>query len=149
LPVLLRKKVSTITGYKNSIDICSHKQKSNLINIIMSNKKIIETYIDGFNKSDHAKILSCLTDDVVWEMPGLFFKTGKQEFDNEIENDAFEGSPTITITRLVEEGNIVVAEGEVKCKMKNGGLLDAMFCDVFQFDKGKISRLTSYMMNKV
>jgi uncharacterized protein len=113
---------------------------------MMSNKKIIETYIDGFNKSDHDKILSCLADDVVWEMPGLFRKVGKQAFDGEIENDAFEGSPTINIIRMVEEDNIVVAEGSVKSKMKNGGLLDAMFCDVFHFDNGKIKQLTGYLM---
>jgi ketosteroid isomerase-like protein len=112
----------------------------------MSNKKVIEKYIDGFNKSDHEQILSCLTDDVIWEMPGLFYKVGKQEFDNEIENDAFEGSPTVSIIRLIEEGDIVVAEGSVKSKMKNGGLLDAMFCDVFHFNNGKIKQLTGYLM---
>ena len=112
----------------------------------MSNKKVVETYIDGFNKSDHVKILSCLTDDVVWEMPGLFHKTGKEEFDKEIENDAFEGRPKVTIIRLVEEGNIIVAEGSVTCKMKNGGLMDAMFCDVFHFDSDKIKQLTGYLM---
>ncbi len=112
----------------------------------MSNKKVIETYINGFNKSDHAQILSCLTDDVVWHMPGLFYKTGKAEFDKEIENDAFEGRPVVTIIRLVEEGNIVVAEGSVICKIKNGGILNAMFCDVFHFDNGKIKQLTGYLM---
>ena len=114
----------------------------------MSNKKVVETYIDGFNKSDHAKILSCLTDDVIWEMPGLFQKVGKVEFDNEIENDAFEGRPTVTIIRLIEEGDIVVAEGAVKSKMKNGGLLDAVFCDVFHFENGKIKQLTGYLMHR-
>ena len=59
----------------------SFKQKN------MSNKKIIEKYIDGFNKSNHEQILSCLTDDIIWEMAGLFYKVGKQEFDQEIEND--------------------------------------------------------------
>ena len=48
----------------------------------MSNKKVIETYVDGFRASDHAKILSCLTDSVVWEMPGLFHLVGKEQFDN-------------------------------------------------------------------
>lgn len=114
----------------------------------MSNKKIVETYMAGFNASDHEKILSCLTDDVVWEMPGFFYLTGKEQFDKEIENPAFTGSPTITITRMVEEGNIVVAEGEVKGKMKNGGLLDVVFCDVFHFRYDKIKQLTSYVMNK-
>jgi hypothetical protein len=26
--------------------------------------------MDGFRKSDHGQVLSCLTDDVEWEMPG-------------------------------------------------------------------------------
>jgi len=81
-------------------------------------------------------------------MPGFFFLTGKEQFDKEIENDAFEGRPTITTFRLVEEGSIVVAEGAVKSKMKNGGLLDAVFCDVFHFEKNKIKQLTTYLMHR-
>lgn len=113
----------------------------------MSNKKVVELYMDGFRAGDHAKILSCLSDNVVWDMPGYFHLTGKEQFDREIENDAFEGRPEITIIRLIEEDNIVVAEGTVTCKMKNGGILDAVFCDVFHFDSGRIKQLTTYLMN--
>lgn len=112
------------------------------------NKKTVQKYMDGFVASDHKKILSCLTDDVYWELPGTFQLTGKEAFDKEIENDNFEGSPTITILRMVEENNIVIAEGTVQCKIKAGGLLDAVFCDVFHMENGKIKQLTSYMMNK-
>ena len=73
------------------------------------NKRTIEKYIDGFNKSDHEQILSCLTEDVVWEMPGIFYHEGKKAFDSEIENPAFEGKPVVIITRLTEENNVVVA----------------------------------------
>jgi ketosteroid isomerase-like protein len=113
----------------------------------MSNKKVIEIYMDGFRKGDHEQILSCLTDNVIWEMTGLFYKVGKEAFDKEIENDAFIGKPTITLIRMVEEGNIVVAEGSVTSQMKNGGLLDAMFCDVFHFEGDKIKQLTGYLMH--
>lgn len=85
-----------------------------------SNKQTIERYIDGFNKSDHQQILSCLTDDVVWEMPGLFHLEGQQQFDGEIENPAFNGTPVITILRLAEEGNIVVVEGTVEARTADG-----------------------------
>jgi uncharacterized protein len=114
----------------------------------MSNKKVVETYMEGFNAGDHGKILSCLTDDVIWDMPGYFYRQGKEEFDKEIENDAFEGRPVITVTRLVEEANIVVAEGAVKSKMKSGDMLDALFCDVFHFRNGKIKQLTTYLMHR-
>ena len=113
----------------------------------MSNKEVVEKYMEGFNASDHEKILSCLTDDVTWDMPGFFHLEGKEQFDKEIENDAFEGRPVITIIRFIEEDNIVVAEGAVKSKMKNGGILDAVFCDVFHFENGRIKLLTSYLMH--
>ena len=60
--------------------------------------------------------------------------------------EAFEGRPTITLIRMVEEGNIVVAEGNVKFKVKNGPMMDAMFCDVFHFEGDKIKQLTGYIM---
>ena len=112
------------------------------------NKKTIEKYMDGFIASDHEKILSCLTEDIVWDMPGFFHLNGKQAFDKEIENDNFEGRPTIKITRMIEENDIVVAEGSVQIKITAGGMLDAVFCDVVHMENGKIKHLTTYLMNK-
>jgi ketosteroid isomerase-like protein len=111
------------------------------------NKDTVQKYIDGFNKSDHAQILSCLTDDIEWLMPGYFHLTGKEAFDKEIENDAFTGSPTVKITRMVEENDVVVAEGTVRVAWKDGGFLDAVFCDAFEMANGKIRRLVSYQVN--
>lgn len=112
------------------------------------NKKIVEKYMDGFRESDHQKILSCLSEDVVWEMPGIYRHVGQEEFDKEIENENFVGRPTIQIIRLVEENNVVIAEGSVQATMKNGNSLDAVFCDVFVMENEKIKRLTSYLMSK-
>lgn len=112
------------------------------------NKQTVATYIAGFNAGDHAKILACLTPDVIWEMPGVYLHSGKAAFDKEIENDAFTGRPEIKITRMVEESDIVVAEGTVTGKRKTGEQFNAVFCDVFHFKKGKIKKLTSYLMFK-
>jgi ketosteroid isomerase-like protein len=78
------------------------------------NKYTVDKYMDGFRRSDHEEILSCLTDDVEWEIPGAFHARGKEAFDKEIENEAFVGRPDITVTRLTEENDIVLR-----------------FCDVF------------------
>ena len=110
------------------------------------NKKIVKIYMDGFNQSDHEQILSCLTDDVEWVLPGVFHLTGKIEFDKEIENPAFEGKPEIIITRMVEENNIVVAEGAVRAKKKDADYINLVFCDVFEMKEGLIKQLTSYLM---
>lgn len=112
------------------------------------NKQTVEKYMQGFRESNHEKILSCLTDDIVWEMPGAYKHIGKVAFDGEIENENFIGRPTIQITRYIEEDNIVIAEGAVQGKFKDGGLLDAVFCDAFHFRDGKIFHLTTYLMMK-
>ena len=112
----------------------------------MTQKAVVARYMEGFNAGDHPKILSCLTEDVVWIMPGVYRKEGMGEFAGEIQNEAFTGLPVITTTRLVEEGNIVIAEGTVTCRLKAGPILDLEFCDVFQFRDGLICQLTSYIM---
>src|SRR5687767_1936736 len=76
------------------------------------NQRTVERYLDGFRTSNHTLVLSCLTDDVEWVLPGGFHLNGKEAFDGEIENDAFTGSPVITISRTTEENDVVIAEGD-------------------------------------
>lgn len=110
------------------------------------NKKTVERYMDGFRKSDHKLILSCLTDDVEWEMPGAFHLIGKEAFEKEIENPAFVGRPELTVTRMTEENDVVVAEGSVRVERRAGGFLSAVFCDIFVMQRGKIKRLITYLV---
>ncbi len=95
---------------------------------------------------DHAAILSCLTDDVEWVVPGAFHHVGKEAFESEIENPAFEGRPSIAVARIIEEGDTVVAQGTVLTRKRGGGEMRLAFCDVFELRHGKIRKLTSYLM---
>jgi ketosteroid isomerase-like protein len=110
------------------------------------NKTTVELYMEAFGRSDHALILSCLTEDVEWVIPGAFHLFGKEAFDKEIENPAFTGRPDIAVTRLTEEDDVVVAEGTVRAQRKDGEPLYFAFCDVFEMQDGKIRRLISYLM---
>jgi uncharacterized protein len=111
-------------------------------------KRVVEDYIQGFRTGDHEKILACLTDDVSWEMPPYFKVSGRAAFDEAIENDASPGLPEIQLTRVVEEGDVVVAEGAVQASLEAGGRIDALFCDVFQFRDDKICRLVTYQVDR-
>ena len=113
---------------------------------LTENKRTVEKYMAGFRATDHAAILSCLTDNVEWVIPGMFHSKGKAAFDREIENEAFVGKPEITVTRLVEEADIVVAEGSVRTQRREGDALNLRFCDVFVMRAGKVAHLTSYLM---
>ena len=110
------------------------------------NKTTIERYMEGFRISNHDQILSCLTDDIEWILPGAFHLHGKEAFDREIENPDFVGRPEITVTRMTEENDVVVAEGSVRTERKDSGKLTLAMCDVFEMRGGKIRRLTSYLM---
>lgn len=70
------------------------------------NRKTIETYMDGFRKTDRSRILSCLTDDAEWEIPGVFHVRGKEEFDKHIVDENFVACPAITVTRLTEGNDV-------------------------------------------
>lgn len=112
-----------------------------------ANQRTVEQYMDGFRRTDREQILSCLTDDVRWWLPGAFDVRSKDEFAQHIVDEGFAGSPEITVTRMVEADDVVVAEGSVKAPRTDGSVLDLVFCDVFEMRDGKIRSLTSYLMS--
>ena len=110
------------------------------------NQRTIERYMDGFRRTDREQILACLTDDVRWLIPGVFDVRGKDGFAGHIVDDGFTGSPDITVTRLVEARDVVVAEGSVRAPRTDGTIMSLVFCDVFEMRGGKVRSLTSYLM---
>ena len=111
-----------------------------------NNKETVERYMEGFRRTDRELILSCLTDDVEWFIPGAFHTHGKDEFATHIVDEGFAGQPEIVVSRLVEEDDVVVAEGSVRAGRTDGAVMNLVFCDVFEMAGGKIRKLTSYLM---
>ena len=70
------------------------------------NKTTIEAYMDDFRKTDRPQILSCLTDDVEWVIPGAFHVRGKDDFAKHIVDEGFIGHPLITVSRLSRAGKL-------------------------------------------
>lgn len=106
----------------------------------------IESYHDGFRRSDHAAVLALLTDDVEWEIVGFSRHAGKAEFDAEIENPAFEGSPTLVIDRMLESEDAVTVLGRGVAHPRGGDDLPFSYCDVFTFSGDLIARVESYVV---
>jgi len=71
---------------------------------------------------------------------------GKDAYDNEIENPAFTGSPSITITQMVEEDDVVMAEMTVEVQRTNGELMRAAMDEVFVIQDGKIRERRAYVI---
>ena len=91
-------------------------------------------------------ILSCLTSDVVWDLPGYRSLAGKEEFDGEIENPEFVGSPVLVIDRMIEGDDAVVVIGSGEATRRNGDRHRFAYCDVFTFTGDLVSRVESYVV---
>ena len=114
----------------------------------MTNKEIIRKVNEGFSEGDNKKILLHVADDVHWDIIGFSTHIGKDAFRKEINNENFVGLPTITIKNEIEEGDHVAVEGEVQCRKKDGGMLDAFFFDSYRLKDGKIKEMRSYLIEK-
>jgi uncharacterized protein len=109
-----------------------------------SHKSTVERYIEGFNRADNDQILSCLTEDVTWELHGYKTLNGKDAFREEIESGASQGVPVLTLDRLIEEGDSVVATGAGSLESDGGEPRKFVFAEVFTFSGDAVSRLDTY-----
>ena len=107
---------------------------------------LIDTYLDGFRNGDHAAILGCLTDDVVWHVHAVRTTRGKAEFDTEIENPAFEGRPELGVDRTIEADEVIVVTGPGKGRHREAGEFRFTYCDLFTFRGELIAQVDSYIV---
>lgn len=110
------------------------------------NRDTVLQYIDGFRKTDREQILSLVTNDVVWKIPGAFEIKGRSAFAAHIVDEGFRSNPEIIVERLVEGPDVVVAEGTVRTERSDGTVLHLAFCDLFEIRDAKIAQLTSYLV---
>jgi len=110
------------------------------------NTGTVETYLDGFRKSDHAQILSCLTDDIEWTVYGAFHLTGKKAYDEAIEGPGFVGPPKLEVVRMVEQGDVVMAELTGSGMRDTGELMRMSMAEVFVMRDGKIAERRAWVI---
>jgi uncharacterized protein len=111
-----------------------------------ANKQVVRKLNTAFEADDVETILSCLADDISWNVPGHFTCRGKQEFQSQIHNDAFEGAPIITIKNEIAEGDHLAVEGSVTSKLKTGVAFNAVFHNTYLLKDGKVKAMTSYVV---
>ncbi len=114
----------------------------------MTNKKIIQKVNEGFAENNTDKIMQYVADDVRWDVMGASTSVGKDAFLREVNNEHFVGLPFIKIKNEIEHKHWVTVEGEVQCKKKDGGMLDAFFFNIYRLENGKIKEMRSYVIEK-
>lgn len=111
------------------------------------NIETVNRYLDGFRKNDHEQILSCLTDDIEWTVFGAFHLTGKEAYDKAIDGaPEFIDPPELEVVRMVEQGNVVMAELRGTAKRVAGGEMRMSMAEVFIMRDGKIAERRAWVI---
>jgi ketosteroid isomerase-like protein len=110
------------------------------------NTETVERYLDGFRRSDHAQILSCLTDDIEWTVFGAFHLTGKQAYDEAIEGPGFTGPPRLDVVRMVEQDDVVMAELTGEATRDDGTVMRMSMAEVFVMRDGLITERRAWVI---
>src|ERR687887_1207953 len=112
------------------------------------NMETVNTYLDGFRKNDHEQILSCLTDDIEWTVLGAFHLTGKGAYDKAIDGTPeFIDPPELEVVRMVEQGDVVMAELRGVAKRAAGGEMRMSMAEVFVMRDGKIAERRAWVID--
>jgi ketosteroid isomerase-like protein len=110
------------------------------------NKQLVQTYLDGFRTNDHAKILSCLTEDIEWTVFGAFHLTGKPAYDDAIDGPGYVGPPRLDVVRMVEEGDTVMAELRGSAPREGGEVVEMSMAEVFVIRDGRIAERRAWVI---
>ncbi|MGI0132890.1 MAG: nuclear transport factor 2 family protein [Thermoplasmata archaeon] len=113
-----------------------------VVAVLSPNKKLVETYLIA-NRSQSGALM---TDDVEWVEwvdsvpPAGSVNKGKAAVignpgDDQLRNE---------VTRMTEEGNVVVVEGVCHVTKKDGATLKVRFCNIFELKNGKVKRQDSF-----
>jgi len=90
-------------------------------------------------------MLGLFTDDIErWEVGAEKRTHGKAEFEKEVLPGPDVVRLGIRVNRMIEEGNVVVAEGLAHIVKKDGGTTAVQYCDIFEFEGEKVRRITAY-----
>ena len=113
------------------------------------NKKVVEKWLEGLGRLDRSALQSCLAEDaerVEWAdgfpesgVP----QRGRAAIIKNLDRPA-DVAVSFELMRLTEEGDVVVAEGMAHIVPKGSAPMTLKFCDIFEFERGKVRRLDSF-----
>jgi ketosteroid isomerase-like protein len=110
------------------------------------NKQTVERYLDGFRTGNREQILSCLTDDITWTVFGAYRVAGKDGYAEHITEPGFSRPPELTVVRLVEEGDTVMAELTGDVRSDAGDAMRLAMAEVFVLRDGLICERRAFVI---
>ncbi len=119
----------------------------------MTHKETVAEFIEAMRTSDVAKLTNMITDEFSWWIAGApeYLQTaGEHDKDYFLGffgggADLFPNGAEFSVTGMIEEGDKVAAEANMKATTAFGTLYDNSYHFLFTIEGGKIARMKEYM----
>lgn len=110
-------------------------------------RQLIQQINVALEKGDLAFLEDHMTDDVQWNIIGNSKPViGKQQFIKVCGSAPLkEGTPKITVTNMLIDGNKVAVEAIIEAVTTAGKEYRQMVCDIYHFSGDKFNQLTTYL----
>jgi ketosteroid isomerase-like protein len=109
------------------------------------NKQILKQANAAVIAGDYEGFLFYCTEDTEWNFIGDQVLKGKEAVRRYIQKTYIE-PPKFEVSKLISEGNFVVAVGKITLKDEHGTSTEYNYCDVWQLREGKLHELKAYVI---
>ncbi|RZJ91113.1 MAG: nuclear transport factor 2 family protein [Chryseobacterium sp.] len=113
----------------------------------MSNATILHKVNELVKKGNYEGFLAYCTENTKWVFIGERILEGKEQVRAYMKEVYWE-PPVFTVETTIEAGNFVTVTGEIRLKTKAGSYSHYDYCDVWQFENGKIAALKAFVIEK-
>lgn len=110
------------------------------------NKEVVEKVNAAFAEGSVEGFLTHCSEDIVWTMIGEEKRSGKKVIRDWMSSMEGQEPPKFTVDNLLADGDLVVANGDMTMKDKDGKIEPYSYCDIYRFSDANITELTSYVV---
>lgn len=110
-----------------------------------SHKQILQEANAAIMKGDYEGFLKFCTEDTQWTFVGDRTLRGKEAVRRWMA-ETYKEPPKFELHRMVAEGDLVVAIGEITLKEDAGKDTRNAYCDVWRFRNGKMAELQAFVI---
>jgi uncharacterized protein (TIGR02246 family) len=109
-----------------------------------ANKQTLQRANEAIKQGDFEGFLVHCTEDTHWVFVGEQELRGKDAV-RQYMQATYEVPPQFQVERLIAEGDMVVAMGDITLTDESGKKTRSFYCDVWRFEAGKMAELRAFV----
>jgi uncharacterized protein (TIGR02246 family) len=115
------------------------------IAVSKANKEILEKANAAIAAGDFEGFLTLCAEDTVWTFEGDRTLRGKAAV-RQWMTTTYKEPPKFRVLRMIAEGDVLAALGEITLKDEEGKSVQYAYCDVWRFCEGKMAELHAFVI---